>query len=58
MLMISLPVILGVALIAAVLVGVASIRSRRELAPLPPSAQYAPAGAWTTPGEDWEQYRD
>ena len=58
MLLNSLPVILGMALIAAVLVGVASIRSRRELAPLPPSAQYAPAGAWTTPGEDWEQYRD
>jgi len=50
--------LLGAVLIAVVIVGVASTRSRRELAPLPPSAQYAPAGAWTTPSEDWEQYRD
>ena len=58
MLLNGLPVLLGVVLIATVLIGVASTRSRRELAPLPPSAQYAPAGAWTTPSEDWEQYRD
>jgi hypothetical protein len=54
----GLPMLLGAVLIAVVIVGVASTRSRRELAPLPPSAQYAPAGAWTTPSEDWEQYRD
>jgi hypothetical protein len=54
----GLPMLLGAVLIAVVIVGVASTRNRRELAPLPPSAQYAPAGAWTTPSEDWEQYRD
>ena len=51
-----IPMALGVVVLAAVTIGVASSRSRREQAPIPSQQQYVPAGAWASE-DDWSQYQ-
>ncbi len=51
-----IPMALGVVILAAVTIGVASSRSRREQAPIPSQQQYVPAGAWAS-DDDWSQYQ-
>ena len=52
----TIPMALGVVILAAVTLGVASSRSRREQAPIPSQQQYVPAGAWAS-DDDWSQYQ-
>ncbi len=51
-----LPLALGIVVLAAVMVGVASSKSRREQAPVPSHQQYVPAGAWAS-DDDWSKYQ-
>ena len=51
-----LPLALGIVVLTAVMVGVASSKSRREQAPVPSQQQYVPAGAWAS-DDDWSKYQ-
>ena len=51
-----LPLALGIVVLTAVMVGVASSKSRREQAPVPSHQQYVPAGAWAS-DDDWSKYQ-